>query len=594
MKRLAQLFIVVILTYTSLFAQLERQEEPTYKLEGLDYLFKPTIIDTTQLDSILNQRISIYHIPGLTALITKKEGGIVWKRNYGLANIVQNRPVEDTTLFLLASVSKTILATAVMQFWEADSFDLDDPVNDYLDNFQVFNPHFPNDTITIKMLLVHTSGINDRFPFLHNFNSCGDSPMPLESFLINYLTPGGSYYDPNLNFSNIAPGAAYNYSNVGASLLALLVEKFSGMSFNQYCRENIFDPLEMDKSSFLLAELDTNEIATPYLWSGGQYVPFCHMGHPFYPVAFLRSNKMEMQHFLISYMNWGKYNGNRILDSSTVALILSDHLGYPVPGYGDYQGLIWYQSGEMNGRFPWGHTGTWWGANAGMFFKQEEDWGIICFWNAGLVHSIVMDILNILCSYAASIPVELTSFTAISNGDEVTLNWTTSTETNNAGFEILRFTQNDNEWKLIGYVSGFGTTTEPKSYSYTDLKVSAGKYTYRLKQIDFDGSYDYSPEVEVEVSAPLTFSLEQNYPNPFNPITTIKYSIPTQSKVVIKIFDILGNEIATLVNDEKPSGSYELEFSVDQDSSHDISSGIYFYQLRSGSFIETKKMILMK
>ncbi|MCU0413449.1 MAG: T9SS type A sorting domain-containing protein [Ignavibacteriaceae bacterium] len=312
----------------------------------------------------------------------------------------------------------------------------------------------------------------------------------------------------------------------------------------------------------------------------------------------MRSNKMEMQHFLISYMNWGEYNGNRILDSSTVALILSDHLGYPVPGYGDYQGLIWYQSGEMNGRFPWGHTGTWKGANAGMFFKQEEDWGIICFWNAGLVHSIVMDILNILCSYAASIPVELTSFTATSSGEEVILNWTTSTETNNSGFSIERKFA-ECEYSEIGFVPGFGTTTEPKSYSYTDSKLRAGKYTYRLKQIDFDGSFEYSQEIEVEVSAPLTFSLEQNYPNPFNPCTVISYQLPVSGNVALKVYDILGNGVATLVDEYKPDGKYEVEFSAKSGSAsggnaYSLPSGVYFYQLRAGDYVAVKKMILLR
>jgi N-acetylneuraminic acid mutarotase len=116
------------------------------------------------------------------------------------------------------------------------------------------------------------------------------------------------------------------------------------------------------------------------------------------------------------------------------------------------------------------------------------------------------------------VPVELISFTSTSSGNDVILNWSTATETNNQGFEILRSTQNDNEWEVIGYVPGFGTTTEPKSYSYTDSEVFTGKHTYRLKQIDFDGSFEYSPEVEVEVSAPIEFALEQNYPNPLTQI----------------------------------------------------------------------------
>lgn len=321
-KIIYSLFFFLLLTQIC-FAQLERISHPQFYDEvKIDYLFRPSVLDSTQLDSIIIATMSSNHIPGLSALITKKDGGIVWKRNYGYANVAQNKEVEDTTLFLLASISKTILATAVMQFWEADSFNLDDPINNYLQGFQVFNPYYPSDIITIRMLMTHTSGINDRYPWFHNFTCCGDSPILLDSFLVNYLTPGGSYYDPTLNFYNIAPGTVYNYSNIGSSILALLVERFSGLSFNQYCRENIFIPLEMHKSSFLLSELDTNDIATPYLWSGGQYVPYCHQGHPWYPVCFLRSNKIELSNFLSAYMNWGNYNGNTILDSLTVDLCI--------------------------------------------------------------------------------------------------------------------------------------------------------------------------------------------------------------------------------------------------------------------------------
>jgi len=123
------------------------------------------------------------------------------------------------------------------------------------------------------------------------------------------------------------------------------------------------------------------------------------------------------------------------------------------------------------------------------------------------------------------IPVELTSFVATIDEADVTLNWSTATETNNQGFEVQRSTINI-EYEKIGYVAGFGTTTDPKAYTFTDTDVSAGSYTYRLKQIDFDGSYEYSPELSVEVIPPIGYSLEQNYPNPFNPSTNIKYSIP--------------------------------------------------------------------
>jgi predicted GH43/DUF377 family glycosyl hydrolase len=186
------------------------------------------------------------------------------------------------------------------------------------------------------------------------------------------------------------------------------------------------------------------------------------------------------------------------------------------------------------------------------------------------------------------VPVELISFTATANGSEIVLNWATATEINNSGFSIERKYSNY-EYSEIGFVPGFGTTTEPKSYSYTDSKVSTGKYTYRLKQIDFSGSFEYSPELEVEVSAPLVFSLGQNYPNPFNPSTLISYQLSTGSNTVLKVYDLLGNEAATLANGYKAAGRYEIEFSAAA-----LPSGVYFYQLRAGEYTAVKKMLLIK
>ena len=203
-----------------------------------------------------------------------------------------------------------------------------------------------------------------------------------------------------------------------------------------------------------------------------------------------------------------------------------------------------------------------------------------------------------------TIPVELTSFTSSVNENDVTLNWQTATETNNSGFQVERskmLEARSEEWENIGFINGNGTTTEPQSYSFVDKDLpagrqglEAGKYQYRLKQIDFDGTFEYSKTIEVEINAPLKFSLEQNYPNPFNPTTTIKFSIPAVGtrlalSVQLKVYDVLGKEIATLVNEEKPAGSYNIEF-----NGFNLASGIYYYQLRAGEFVETKKMLLLK
>ncbi len=187
-------------------------------------------------------------------------------------------------------------------------------------------------------------------------------------------------------------------------------------------------------------------------------------------------------------------------------------------------------------------------------------------------------------------PVELLDFTAdVINNSKVKLDWSTATETNNKGFEIERNTDNSN-WRLIDFKEGNGTTTETHNYTFTDdlLGVNLSKLYYRLKQIDFDGNFEYSDIVEVEI-APSNYFLSQNYPNPFNPSTKISWQSPLGGWQTLKIYDVLGNEVATLVDEYNPAGKYEVEF-----DGSDLTSGIYFCQLKTGSFVETKKMILLR
>ncbi len=191
------------------------------------------------------------------------------------------------------------------------------------------------------------------------------------------------------------------------------------------------------------------------------------------------------------------------------------------------------------------------------------------------------------------VPVELVSFNADLVGDKVRLNWKTATETNNNGFEIHRKEMEQanqiHEWESIGFVEGFGTTTEYHTYSFTDNEDLSGAYLYRLKQIDYDGSFKYSDEVEIKVDVPIKFSLEQNYPNPFNPSTSIKYSIPSDGNVKLKIYNSAGEEISTLTNEFKTAGNHEIRFNASE-----LASGVYYYRLESDGFNFTKKMILLK
>ncbi|MBK9098158.1 MAG: T9SS type A sorting domain-containing protein [bacterium] len=193
-----------------------------------------------------------------------------------------------------------------------------------------------------------------------------------------------------------------------------------------------------------------------------------------------------------------------------------------------------------------------------------------------------------------NVPVELTSFTAINKGSKILIEWETATESNNQLFEIYRRSTTTGkvaEWMLIGFKEGKGTTTEPAYYLFEDdiTGINASSLEYRLKQIDFNGKYAYSDIVSVDNLAPNGFVLEQNYPNPFNPSTTIKYAVAEKQFVSIKVYDVLGNEVAVLVNEEKSAGSYEVVFNANH-----ISAGVYYYTIITDNFVQTKKMILLK
>jgi photosystem II stability/assembly factor-like uncharacterized protein len=187
------------------------------------------------------------------------------------------------------------------------------------------------------------------------------------------------------------------------------------------------------------------------------------------------------------------------------------------------------------------------------------------------------------------VPVELNSFTANVNGNNVNLSWLTSTETNNKGFELYRKTE-EGEWEQLSFIPGSGTTTEQKEYSYTDNDLASGTYNYKLVQIDYNGSKKtYNLADFVEIIPIYEFALHQNYPNPFNPTTTIKYSVKEAGTVTLKVYDILGKEITTLVNETKPPGEYTATFDASL-----LSSGIYFYTMQAGGFIATNKLLLLK
>jgi hypothetical protein len=208
--------------------------------------------------------------------------------------------------------------------------------------------------------------------------------------------------------------------------------------------------------------------------------------------------------------------------------------------------------------------------------------------NASFTTPFVGIPLKMIITYDEVLPVELTYFTTVLYEKFVKLEWTTATEVSNYGFEVEKRIDNSG-WDSIGFVDGSGNSSSPKKYYFEDKNLTGGTYfQYRLKQIDTDGTYEYSQLVEVLI-VPSEYELFQNYPNPFNPITVISWQSPVGSQSTLKVYDILGTEIVTLVDEFKPAGNYKIEFNADN-----LPTGVYFYQLKAGGYVSMKKMILLK
>jgi hypothetical protein len=251
-------------------------------------------------------------------------------------------------------------------------------------------------------------------------------------------------------------------------------------------------------------------------------------------------------------------------------------------------GLTWSVNERLSGSFD-PHLGWPQQNKMGDYFDMISDnQGAFLSW-AGTFNGEQDVYFSRIIDSTSIVPVELVSFTSSIEGNKVSLNWLTASELNNRGFEIERSVDNVT-WVAVGFSEGKGTTTETQYYNFIDdiSGQSFKKYFYRLKHVDFNGNFRYSDVTEV-IKVPSQFNLAQNYPNPFNPNTTIKYAISNPQLVTLKIYDVLGKDVTTLVNQMQSGGDYEVEFNAEE-----LGSGVYYYQLKAGEFVSTKKMILIK
>lgn len=328
----------------------------------------------TNPDSFIVNVMNQEHIAGVSACVVRHDS-IIWRGAFGYANIAQQLPVTDSTLFMLASVSKTITGLALLQLWESGRFNLDDNINSYLP-FSVVNPHFPDSVITFRMLLTHTSSLADNWTVMFSTYVQGDTPWPLGDYLAAYFLPGGEFYDANRNFATWAPGHRWTYCNHGFVMIGYLVQVISGMPFAQYCQDSIFALAGMNKSSWFMAGLDTNQVAMPYHYSGTGYVPYGHFGYADYPAGTLRSSASQLGGFLIAHLNWGLIESNRILDSATVAAATT----IQYPALSNSQGLTWYRN-NIGGHTVWQHGGGDQGVSTRIAFSPSEKIGVVVLTN---------------------------------------------------------------------------------------------------------------------------------------------------------------------------------------------------------------------
>ncbi|MFT4679274.1 MAG: CubicO group peptidase (beta-lactamase class C family) [Flavobacteriales bacterium] len=331
-------------------------------LLGLMATAQPSSLD---MDQIVNEWLVANENPAVVGCVVM-DNEIIWMDAYGQANIADGYNATVDTPFMLASTSKTFTGAALLRAVENDpDVELSDAVNDHL-SFTVSHPSFPNTEITIKQLLTHTSGIDDNWDVMPYCD--GDCETVLGEFMASYFTPGEADYNASANFHNWEPGTTYSYSNIGTALGGHMVEAITGMPFNEYCEQYIFEPLCMNNTHWLLSEFDDiNAIATPYdTWDGTG--PIDHYGYPDYPDGQLRTTVRDMANWLLATINMGAFDTETIMTSASMNAALS-------PQFNTDQGYIWYTV-TIDGDEVWSHNGGDQGVSSDIFVSLENNIGV--------------------------------------------------------------------------------------------------------------------------------------------------------------------------------------------------------------------------
>jgi CubicO group peptidase (beta-lactamase class C family) len=339
-------------------------------------VLKVDFSNPADLEKFVHNKMNKTNVPGVSIAIIK-DNKVDKYISYGYANIAEGRKVNQDTVFQIASLSKVVTATAIMQLYEQEKLNLDDDINKHIP-FSVMNPNFPNEPITIKMLLDHTSGINDNWDVLDSSYTIdsggGDSKVSIGEFSKQYLEVSGKWYSTEKNFTENKPGTTFVYSNVGYGLLGYIVEQISEIPFDQYTKNNIFNQLGMSETEWLHKNMKTENFAAPY--ENKKELP--KYSFPTYPDGSLKTNVVDFSKFLVSMSDESK----TILKPETIKEMLSpqSHDGKQTLGW-SYSALDDIFMKKLNNGSIVGHSGS----DPGVFtiglYNPEKKNGLVIFMN---------------------------------------------------------------------------------------------------------------------------------------------------------------------------------------------------------------------
>ncbi len=393
----------------------------TSTVSAAGFLSEKKTTDQLKLELKIRMIMRLSHLPSLNVRIIKNDS-IIFSHSYGFSNHYLRRRAENDTIYMIGSISKSIIATALMQLYEEGKFSLNDSINKYLP-FDIKNPYYPNKNITFKMLLAHEASINDFgikprtiLPIMIYARRNGNISYILKEMMI----PGGKWYSKRYWFDKYGPGDVSCYSNQGYVIAGYLLERLSGMSIENYCRKYIFKPLDMNHTSFIMKNIDRKKVARPYTFLSGFYIPLPRYDFHFLDAAAgVYTTAEDLSHFLIAHMNGGIYKGRRILNESTVRLmhsiqsnssdIILRHI------FGDkivmYHGIGWFIIDFYNMKLQ-GHSGGTVGYNCHMlYFKNDhnERIGIILLSNGPLLEPAFLSQKRVMIGYLLLLKVLLSS-----------------------------------------------------------------------------------------------------------------------------------------------------------------------------------------